>query len=359
MQIRNHLLFFGALAFSLAAGSFGIVSAYACDLCAIYASVDSRDPANGQFHIGVAEQFTYFGTVRDNGKKVVDDHNQNLKSFVTQVFGSYDLSNDFSVQANLPVIDRRYYRPEGDVMERGNESGIGDMSVLLLWSPLQFRNGQSTASVQVFSGLKLPTGDGDRLREELSMDHHSGDEIVPGEDDDHSHEDHFGHVDAFVARHGGGHDEDGMVSAIHGHDLALGSGSVDIPFGLASHVTYSRLLAEAQVQYMLRTRGQYDYEYGDDFLWSGGLGGYVYLEHDSSVALKVALSGEYKRKDSIGSETFDDTGMRSVFWGPEVAVSLDSGFTADLGVDFPLDVNTSDVQITPDYRMRAALSYRF
>lgn len=42
-------------------------SAFACDLCAIYRSMEAKT-SNPGFNIGVFEQFTHFGTLQLDGK---------------------------------------------------------------------------------------------------------------------------------------------------------------------------------------------------------------------------------------------------------------------------------------------------
>src|SRR5205085_5591808 len=109
-----------------------------------------------------------------------------------------------SVQVGVPIIYREFERPEGFAIDRGHESGIGDLSLLGVFTPLRVEHMHSTFNWSVFGGLKFPTGDSDRLREELK-------EIeIPGAPE----------------------------SGIHGHDLALGSGSYDEVIGTGMYARY-------------------------------------------------------------------------------------------------------------------------
>jgi hypothetical protein len=79
----------------------------------------------------------------------------------------------------------------------------------------------SVVRFALFGGVKCPTGDSDRLGEELDEEHHSAGGDADGPDE-HAH-DEEGQVQ-LVARHVHAEaDGEQVESAIHGHDLALGS----------------------------------------------------------------------------------------------------------------------------------------
>ena len=54
-----------------------------------------------------------------------------------------------------------------------------------------------------------------------------------------------------------------------------------------------------------------------------------------------------------------DTGITSVFLGPELVFSLGEKLSAELGFDWPLSVDNTALQIVPDYRVHAALTFHF
>src|SRR5437870_9464671 len=116
---------------SLAMLAAGAQSAIACDLCAIYAANQARgDIGRGPF-VGVAEQYTHFGTVQIDGRPVSDPSHQHLGSAISQMFVGYNFTRRFGVQFTAPLIYRSYKRPndEGGI-EHGTESGLGDVAVL-------------------------------------------------------------------------------------------------------------------------------------------------------------------------------------------------------------------------------------
>ena len=54
----------------------------ACDLCAIYTTVETSENKTG-FRIGVAEQFTRFGTLQRGAEKVPNPFDEYLNSSIT------------------------------------------------------------------------------------------------------------------------------------------------------------------------------------------------------------------------------------------------------------------------------------
>src|SRR5437016_10757759 len=105
---------------------------FACDLCAIYSAAQARGEVGKGPFLGVAEQFTHFGTVQVDGVKTNNPSGQYLDSSISQLFAGYNFNERIGVQFNLPVIYRSYKRPDGaGGIEHGTESGIGDASLLL------------------------------------------------------------------------------------------------------------------------------------------------------------------------------------------------------------------------------------
>ena len=170
------------------------LSTNACDICAIYTANQAEGVAQTGPYLGLSEQFTRFGTLQFEGDEVANPTDQRLDSSITQLVLGYGWTDRFSLQANLPFIDRQYRRPEGFLIDKGSESGLGDVSLIGRFQLLRKDSGELAFSWNAFGGLKLPTGSSKRLLEEFN-------EVeIPGAPE----------------------------SGIHGHDLALGSGSLEI-----------------------------------------------------------------------------------------------------------------------------------
>ncbi len=321
----------------------------ACDLCGCYTPRLEVVPEKSfGFYAAVSEQFTHFGTNRVDGDKVGNPTGQYLDSSNTQiVLGTTFLDNRFGLQVNVPLIYRSYKRPEGFDIERGHESGVGDVSVLLNFvvfrkdalfhgsdgglskdgkTALPAERGEPdfSATLNVVAGLKFPTGDASRIKEEFSEEEIEG----------------------------------APESGIHGHDLALGTGSYDGVFGAQLALRYKALFFQADVQYTWRGQGRYSYRYANDFSWDGGPGVYLIRNPRGSLALQAVVSGETKGTDTFLGEPAEDTGITSLYVGPRIVASF-GRVQGEVGVDFPTIMNTTAFQTTPDYRIRAGLSIHF
>lgn len=324
--------------------------ASACDLCALYTALQTESPQSGAIRLSVSEQYTLFDKIQDNGHHVENTANQYLKSSVTQIGAQYDLSDTVAVQGIVPILSRSFRRIEDGMVQHGDESGVGDSSLLLHYIPVRYAENDVAVRLRVFGGVKVPTGDAHRLGEEAGagMGHDAAGMRQRHMDESQGEETHGDTSAAMPA------------SAIHGHDIALGSGSFDFPVGMGLTTQWSRALANADVQYTMKSDGAYSYRYANDLIWSTSVGGYLYLEDECQVSMRVRFSGQYKGMDTgKGGVEYSDTAYNTQFIGPEVSASIDGVLQGVLGVDLPVNVTNSDLQITPTYRWRAALTYRF
>ena len=311
----------------LAAAS--LLTASACDLCSVYSANEAHGDLVKGFYSGVAEQFTHFGTMQQDGGKVSNEAGQQMNSSITQLMIGYNVHERFGIQLNLPVIHRSFKRAEDLEIDRGTVSGIGEMS--LLGRACLYRNDDNNLTVawSFLGGVKLPTGESDRLQEEV--DEVTAPPLSPG----------------------------GVESGIHGHDLALGSGSVDYIVGTSLFARYKRAFVSANVQYAIRTKGDFDYRYANDLIWSGGPGVYLVLESEWTLSMQMNVSGEYKPRDTFQGDKAEDTGMKAVYLGPELSVSWQGKLSAEMGVDFSVDIENTALQLVPDYRAHAGVTWRF
>ena len=336
-----------------------LTTARACDLCGCYTPQleavsdpnSALDPhANTQrswpdgFYLAVAEQFTHFGTLQLDGREVPDPTGQYLDSSITQLVAGYSITPRFALQINAPFIYRSFKRPEGFEIDRGSESGLGDVSLLAKYVLFHTEQGGSahvdfadsksprlvrkeaefTASVVLMSGVKFPTGDTNRIKEEFQEDE------IPG----------------------------APASGIHGHDLALGTGSYDGIFAGQTSVRYRNFFFQGDAQFVLRGHGLHEYDFANEISWSGGPGYYVVRNEHTIVGVQGVVSGEHKDVDRFRGEPAEDTGITSVFVGPRLIASIGK-FSGELGVDIPVLLDNTALQTVPDYRIRAGLALRF
>ena len=335
----------------------------ACDLCGCYtpqleampqtaSEMPFGQPAgmamqswSDRLYLAVAEQFTYFNTVQVDGREVANPTDQYLASSITQFVAGYSFTSRFALQVNVPFIYRSFERPEGFAIDRGTESGLGDVSLLLKSvlfhyastgrREMLFEEGNKspvaidhepdfTASFVLLTGLKFPTGDTDRIKEEFE-------EVeVPGAPE----------------------------SGIHGHDLTLGTGSYDGIFGGQSSLRYKNFFFQADLQFTLRGDGLHQYHFANDLSWSGGPGYYFIRNPHTIVGLQFVVSGEHKDVDRFRGKEAEDTGITSVAVGPRIVASLGK-VSAEIGADFPVSIENTAFQVVPDYRIRGGIAIRF
>jgi hypothetical protein len=295
------------------------------------------------WYAAIAEQFTYFGTLQLDGNEVANPTGQYEGSSITQLVAGRSIGDRFALQLNFPLIYREFKRPEGFTIDRGTESGLGDISLLLksvffrYASPaertFEFEGKNPVAiehepdftiSAVLLTGIKFPTGDPSRLEEEFHEVN------VPG----------------------------APVSGIHGHDLTLGTGSFDGIFGEQNSLRYKNFFAETNVQFTLRGDGAHQYHFANDLSWSGGPGYYFLRSRETIVGLEFVVSGEHKDVDRFRGKPADDTGITSVFVGPRI-VAAHGNWSVEVDVDLPVSIDNTALQAVPNYRLRGGFSFHF
>jgi hypothetical protein len=320
----------------------------ACDLCGCYtpqlnAMPQMESMSATRWYAAVGEQFTHFGALQLNSDKVDNPARQYLDSSTTQLVAGYNIDSRLALQVSIPLIYREFKRPEGFAIDRGTESGLGDVSLLLKTVAFKYsssaqrtfevhgknpvaidREPDFAASVVLLTGIKFPTGDTSRLLEEF----HEID--IPG----------------------------APQSGIHGHDLTLGTGSYDGLFGEQNSLRCKNIFLETNVQFTLRGDGAHQYHFANDLIWSGGPGYYFVRNRETIIGLQFVVSGEYKDVDRFRGAKALDTGITSVFLGPRLVASW-GRWSAEVAVDLPAKIDNTALQVVPDYRLRGGISVQF
>jgi len=284
----------------------------ACDLCSIYAASQAGGSSGRGLFGGLAEQYTSFGTLQDSGQRIPND-GEYIHSSTTQVFAGYNFNDRLSAQISVPFISRSF----GSDTSSGTASGLGDVSLIGSYAPIQWMSVDSTLTWNVLGGVKFPTGNPRRLA-----------------------------------------DPD-FASGIGGHDLALGSGSFDGVVGTGLFARWKRTFATAGMQYAIRSAGYIDHQYANDLTWTAGPGYYLLLADDYTLSLQGLASGEAKGKDSFGGVPDDDSAETIVYAGPQINFTWGSQMSVQLGADIPVSIENTGVQVVPDWRASAAITWRF
>ncbi len=307
---------------------------WACELCSIFNSIDNQERQSKNFFVGLAYQNQisssnakpdFFSQINRNAEK------QEIDSNTTQFMANYFFTNSFSLQINIPFIYRKFRRFDGNSYVNGRENGIGDASFLVKYIPFQDFQKTVNYRIEFFTGLKLPTGNSDRLSEVLE------DPILPS-----------------FQKHGGP-----AGSLVGGDDLTLGSGSYDVIFGNNFYLQQARFHLQGNFQYTLKTEGDFNYEFGDDLQWALSPGYYLFLDHSYTTALRLRFSGEYKFKDKLENEKLENSDEFNIFLGPELVFSFYNNSFLQISHSFVLKNDDSNNEVAAKQRFFASFVYRF
>lgn len=300
----------------------------ACDFC-VCEMPDMGLGNHTGWRVSVSEQFTHFGTLQQDGHAIANPAGESLDSSITQFVIGYDFAHALGVQVNVPLVVRSFQRWHNGVLEKGSESGVGDVSFLAHWAPIHIQRSDFLATARFFAGLSLPSGDSSRVLEEAAE---SGEEEGEGAT---------------------------VPSGIHGHDLSLGSGGVNGIFGVDARVQWKRLFLTAGIETVVHTKGAHGYTFADEMNFHGGLGAFLVDGENLNIALSAECTGSAKGEDVFQGVRASDTAWTVVYLGPQVSANWAKRYHAEVGVQFPVLRENSGVQIVPDYRVSAAFGVRF
>jgi hypothetical protein len=342
-----------AFVVSLFAGAMATWAPRACELCAIYNSTDARGEFKSGFMLALEEQYVAYGTPQLNGEPIRSRYPNALDSSITHLLPSYNFSPRLGISLNIPVIYNSFERTDLHYFasgplpilgakletEKGHETGIGDLALIGRWSVVDKQGMKYGVVLNLLGGLKLPTGDTSRLREEVEQDRfYQKYFVVPG-----APHDPLSH----------------SISSIHLHDLALGSGSVDGVLGATLTTRWDRWLVTAQFQYYLRMEGEDSFRYGDDLIATAGPGAYLLLDDRYTVSLRLIATYETMGEDEILGQKSALSGETAWYLGPQAVLTWGTQWSANLGVDLPVRVANRGLQNAADYRLKAGVNWRF
>jgi hypothetical protein len=315
--------------------------AQACDLCAVYNADTAMGDSGAGFSLTISEQFIPYRTTQLDGDEVssatLDDIF--LDRSITHIVPTWNFSERFGVSVNLPIIYQRYEHSQiiptapFIVTDSDSEVGIGDLSLIGRVTAFRTQSAEATFSVNLLGGVKFPTGDTEHLEDEVALTRLW--EPIAGTG--HSH----------------------AVGGVHLRDLTFGSGSYDGIFGVTVNARWLRLYGNAQFQYYLRTKGESGYEFGDQWMLSGGPGFFVFLEKSFTLGVQALATYDTMDADEFSGERRPNTGMTAIYLGPQLILTIGQRFNANAGVDVPIEIDNKGLQNVPDYRFHGGVSFRF
>lgn len=310
--------------------AFCIAESWACDShkTAVFPVENS---ANKAWSAGISGQSSRYDR---------DGDGPSFDSFTTQLSASRRFGESWMIQLGVPFHDRE--------LDDESESGWGDASVTAAVN--LFRDASENPSfIDAYAGVKMPTGDSDRLAEEQKANHHADAE----------------HAKHRMARHGGemhGESEPMDQHMSHdshaaGHHLALGSGSWDFFTGITMRHHAGAWRFRAEVQYVIRTEGDYEYRYGNEFFARGGVYRAVNF---GTLDCRLGLSVSAEQRDANemdGVKSGPD--KNDAYAGPEAMVRWNEWLDVMLAYDFPVAHEDDGLAGSADHRARfgAAISF--
>jgi hypothetical protein len=278
--------------------------ARACDICSVYTASSWAAAASGSASAPPSS------TASSRTPKEFYRHGLNpgerMDSLISQIFAGYNQSRhrcSADPADHLPFVPP--LRRGRAALRNGVRHAISDRPVRRLQHGRRARSDAPRSR-----RAQVPTGNPDRLKEEQEEDHDhevtTDDLFPPG----------FGRPSA-IGRVS--HSEGESPSGIHGHDLALGSGSVDGIVGGEIFGNFDRFFATMSVQYAIRTEGSFDYTYANDLTWIGGPGYYPYLDDNMTLGVQAVLTGETKGNDEFEARRPATPRSRRSIWVPTSA----------------------------------------
>lgn len=250
--------------------------------------------------------------------------------FMPSVGAAYGITDDLSIGLSLPYVRRAGIR-EGEageggapasVVERGDSSGLGDLTALAKYRFFKDRQGRQAA---LLFGAKLPTGDTGRTDQ---------------------------------------HGERFETSA------QPGSGSLDPLLGLAVSQSFGRASLDASLVYAFARKGAQDTRLGDRANYNVGLsyriaGGDQPHDHAAPSARHahdawdavVELNGEWTGKERVGGEVEADSGGNVIYLSPGVRWLSARGWAAVFSIGLPVFQRVRAAHPDNDYRVIAGFSF--
>lgn len=305
--------------------------ANACETCAAFQATSLRERKAESWNVALSEQYTDYQRAGAGVPNSVLRDGELLKSYsTTELDVSYDLSNSFGIELSLPFIVRTFEERSAYRSDDETESGLGDSSLLVSVSPYSDRQIEHAVHTSVYAGLKLPTGDTGSLGDQLDE----------------------GRVDRLGVKHH-------TAGGVQGRILSLGSGSWDTFAGFAALGRVDRSVLLVSGEYAIRTEGDFDYRFANDFVWSAGPAYYLLLDDDFSLALQALVSGEHKGKDVQAGAKVDGTAATHLFAGPSLFLASGGRLSAEIAVELPFYTDDPGAAVVPELRVRGALVYLF
>lgn len=280
-----------------------------------------------RFSLGLRHDYFSGDTLYFHGDRAANTGGEYLRQNNTSINLGVDIDESWSLFAGFRHSAKSYGREEDGEFVRRTESGWTDPVLGVAYNLRLIASESRALTLSLFGGASLPMGSTDFTGEEVA-EHLAGEE----------HE-----------------------SAVHDHDLAMGTGEFGGVFSATLDYVEGRFLARATGSYTYRPEGDHTYDFGDPIVWDVSAGAQVMRGgHDAlGVAVLFGITGEHVGHDRIAGVVEEKTGLHTLYAGPRLRVDYDSSLQANFGLDMPFAVYAYSPSLVSSYRVRAGVTWRF
>ncbi|MCP5198472.1 MAG: transporter [Gammaproteobacteria bacterium] len=328
-------------------GALACAGAEACDYCLLSQGISPLDTIDGR-GLRLVQRYTELDRVYA-GSRELDNPGARETYHTTELSGFWSARPWLTVMAVLPfrvtAVDGHlehhggHHHADADDHEdhdhhdeesvvdpavravedqHGGDGGLGDVSLLARARVFQRHTLDSTTTLALLAGVRLPTGNTD------------------------------------------GRADDGAYLDAH---LQLGSGATDGLFGAAFQHVRGRWALNGNVLGALRGQGEagaHDYDYGDS------------LNYDLTVRYRVSpatlgggprrwflscgLGGEVRGKEIEAGSRIDDSGGHVLFVQPGLQLGVGARWTFEVGAQVPVHHDLAGTQLGEDLKVFGALN---
>ncbi|MGE0486460.1 MAG: transporter [Gammaproteobacteria bacterium] len=319
-------------------------SAEACDYCLLSQGISPLDTVNGR-GLRLVQRYTELDSVYA-GSRELDNPGAQETYHTTEVTGFWSARpwltligvvpfRVTTVDGHLEHVGGHHHDDEEDhdhhdepddadpavravEDQHGGDGGLGDISLLARARVFQQHTLDSTTTVALLAGVKLPSGNTD------------------------------------------GRADNGAYLDAH---LQLGSGATDGLFGAALQYVRGRWALNGNVLGALRGQGEagaHDYDYGDslnyDLTVRYRVGPAVPGEGPRRWFLSCGLGGEVRGKEIEAGSRIDDSGGHVLFVQPGMQLGIGSRWTFELGAQVPVHHDLAGTQLGEDLKVFGSIN---
>ncbi len=295
-----------------------------CDECAVAAYLQSGCTPEADQHAAFQFNYRYRHEAYTGNSKQSGAPDEKVADSNFNLFYSARVLEPLFIDVNVPFTSKAYTERPNNTYDSDRETALGDMSLLMTLQPYAEADQYGSIDWRIRAGVKLPTGDADRLNSfSLSQ----------------------------TTNNGG--------SNIYSYDRAVGSGSFDWIVGSSIFVRDDRFVGIADAQYIGRTSGENEFRFGDKISTHVAPGFVFFQRGRDTFVFLVDSSYTFAGEADLSGSTVPNTGESSFYMGPRILATFNDVFSTYVGVSLPLYHDMTGTQLAADYQIIASVMGAF